>query len=73
MEMGQKQLEGKRARLRPWLQDFTLIWVPKDQIVQYGPDEVRAQIRAVQDADTEAGWLLYSSSNTYTYEALQPE
>jgi hypothetical protein len=73
MEMGQKQLEGKRARLRPWLQDFTLIWVPQDQIVQYGPDEVRAQIRAVQDADTEAGWLLYSSSNTYTYDALLPE
>lgn len=73
MEMGQKQLEGKRARLRPWLQDFTLIWVPQDQIVQYGPDEVRAQIRAVQDANTEAGWLLYSSSNTYTYDALQPE
>ncbi|MFZ9856827.1 MAG: putative glycoside hydrolase [Roseiflexaceae bacterium] len=73
MEMGQKQLEGKRARLRPWLQDFTLVWVPQDQIVQYGADEVRAQIRAVQDADTEAGWLLYSSSNTYTYDALQPE
>lgn len=73
MEMGQKQLEGKRARLRPWLQDFTLIWVPQDQIVQYGADEVRAQIRAVADADTEAGWLLYSSSNTYTYDALLPE
>lgn len=73
MEMGQKQLEGKRARLRPWLQDFTLIWVPKDQIVEYGPDEVRAQIRAVEDANTQAGWLLYSSSNTYTYEALKPE
>ena len=73
MEMGQNQLEGKRARLRPWLQDFTLIWVPKDQIVQYGAAEVRAQIRAVEDADTEAGWLLYSSSNTYTYDALKPE
>lgn len=73
MEMGQKQLEGKRARLRPWLQDFTLVWVPQDQIVQYGPDEVRAQINAVEDANTQAGWLLYSSSNTYTYDALRPE
>ncbi len=70
MEMGMAQLEGKRARLRPWLQDFTLIWVPDDQIVEYGVAEVQAQIRAVDDVHTDAGWLLYSSDNTYTYEAV---
>lgn len=70
MEMGVKQIPDKRARLRPWLQDFTLIWVPDDQIVEYGANEVREQIRAVNDAGTGAGWLLYSSDNSYTYSAL---
>jgi hypothetical protein len=70
MQMGLKQIPDSRARLRPWLQDFTLIWVPDDQIVQYGDQQLRDQIRAVADSGTEAGWLLYSSDNTYTYSAL---
>ena len=70
MESGMAQLEGKRARLRPWLQDFTLIWVPDDQIVEYGVAEVQAQIKAVEDVHTDAGWLLYSSDNVYTYAAV---
>ena len=70
MEMGSKQIGDSRARLRPWLQDFTLIWVPDDQIVEYGAQEVRDQIRAVAEAGTGAGWMLYSSDNSYTYSAL---
>jgi hypothetical protein len=41
-------------------------------IVQYGATELKAQIKAVADAKTGAGWQLYSSDNTYTYEALAP-
>ncbi|MFQ3682022.1 putative glycoside hydrolase [Roseiflexus sp.] len=67
-----KQIDGKRALLRPWLQDFTLIWVPKDQIVEYTPAEVRAQIRAVEEFDASAGWILYDSTNVYHVEALKP-
>jgi len=57
-----------RAKLRPWLQDFDLGAV-------YGPEEVRAQIRAVTDGsvsdeDTLNGWMLWSSSNIYTTGAL---
>jgi hypothetical protein len=72
MQLGLKQIPDSRARLRPWLQDFTLIWVPDNMIVQYGAAELRAQIKAVADAKTGAGWQLYSSDNTYTYEALNP-
>jgi hypothetical protein len=72
MQLGLKQIPDSRARLRPWLQDFTLIWVPDNMIVQYGAAELRAQINAVADAKTGAGWQLYSSDNTYTYEALNP-
>jgi hypothetical protein len=72
MQRGEKQLESKRAMLRPWLQDFTLTWVPKDQIVEYGPNEVRAQIKAIEDFGKAAGWQLYDSANQYTVEALKP-
>ncbi len=58
--------------LRPWLQDFTLTWVPQNQIVEYGPNEVRAQIKAMEDFGKSAGWQLYDSANQYTVEALKP-
>jgi hypothetical protein len=73
MQKGAKQMEGKRALLRPWLQDFTLTWVPDDQIVEYGPNEVRAQIKAVEDFGQAGGWMLYDSANQYTEEALKPK
>jgi hypothetical protein len=72
MQRGEKQLVGKRAMLRPWLQDFTLTWVPQNQIVEYGPNEVRAQIKAMEDFGKSAGWQLYDSANQYTVEALKP-
>jgi hypothetical protein len=72
MQKGAKQMTGKRALLRPWLQDFTLTWVPKDQIVEYGPNEVRAQIKAAEDFGQAGGWMLYDSANQYTVEALKP-
>jgi hypothetical protein len=31
MAAGAEQVAGKRALVRPWLQEFTLIWVPDDQ------------------------------------------
>jgi hypothetical protein len=53
------------VRLRPWLQDFSLG-------ANYDPEMVKAQIQAVRDAlgDRYAGYLLWSSSNRYTSEAL---
>ena len=73
MQKGAKQMVGKRALMRPWLQDFTLTWVPKDQIVEYGPNEVRAQIKATEDFGQAGGWMLYDSANQYTVEALKPK
>ncbi|MGA2328405.1 MAG: putative glycoside hydrolase [Bryobacteraceae bacterium] len=55
-----------KAKLRPWLQDFSLG-------ARYDAAMVQAQVRAVRDALGEryAGYLLWSSSNLYTREALQ--
>ncbi len=51
-----------KAKLRPWLQDF-------DLGANYGPDEVRAQIKATYDVGLNS-WLLWSASNKYTNSAL---
>lgn len=55
---------GAGAVVRPWLQDFSLR-------ARYGPDEVRAQIRAVYDAGLSQ-WLLWNPGGRYTEEALAP-
>jgi hypothetical protein len=69
---GQEFVEGKRALLRPWLQDHTDPWQGA-RVVEYGPAEVRAQIDAAEDTGVVDGWMLYDSANTYTEEALKPE
>jgi len=59
---GQSLVEYKN-KLRPWLQDFGLRQT-------YGPAEVRAQIKATNDAGL-ASWILWSASNRYTRGALE--
>ncbi len=51
------------ARIRPWLQDFSMGH-------RYGPDEVRAQIRATEDHGL-GGWLLWNAASRYTPAALR--
>lgn len=51
------------ARVRPWLQDFSL------GKPSYGPAYVRAQIEAVYDAGYE-DWVLWNAASNYTEEAL---
>lgn len=52
--------EGQRARIRPWLQDFTLAGDPL-----YGPKEVEEQIRAAYDGGS-VGYCLWNAGNVYT-------
>ena len=56
------------AKLRPWLQDFSLG-------VTYNVEKVSAQIRAVRDSLGQdfAGFMLWSPSNKYTRAALGAE
>jgi hypothetical protein len=53
------------AKLRPWLQDF-------DLGADYGPEEVKAQIKATYDVGLDS-WALWSASNKYTKGALNDE
>jgi hypothetical protein len=58
-----RRIKGTRAKLRPWLQDFTLR-------TPYTPVEVRAQIEAAQDLGINE-WLLWNARNRYTEDALR--
>lgn len=67
--------DGRKAILRPWLQDFSAPWLKRDygkHYVTYGPEQVRAQIKATYDAGLEE-WILWSASNRYTEGALLKE
>lgn len=55
--------------VRAWLQDFTATWVPGH--LEYGAEELRAQIQAVCDAGY-TDWLLWNGKNQYTAEGLLP-
>lgn len=50
-------------KLRPWLQDFDLGG-------DYGPAEIRAQIKATYDVGLDS-WVLWSPSNKYTKGGLE--
>jgi hypothetical protein len=63
VEAGVAQIEGEYALLRPWLQDHTDPWAYR--VVEYGPAEVLAQIRATEEHPAASGWMLYDSANRY--------
>ncbi|MBK5093364.1 MAG: putative glycoside hydrolase [Actinobacteria bacterium] len=57
-------MKGTPAKLRPWLQDFSLA-------VTYTPDMVRRQINAVEELGIDE-WLLWDPECTYSESALKP-
>jgi len=72
-----EQTEGYKARVRPYLQDFTASWLKsrdgKTKYYQtYGPEQVRQQIQAVYDAGYEE-WILWDARNTYSEDGLLKE
>jgi len=64
LKLGAPKFEGKRARVRPWLQAFNLGAV-------YDAGKIRAQIEAVEKYPN-AGWLLWNAANRYTAAGLLP-
>jgi hypothetical protein len=60
----QAALEGRKARLTPWLQDFSLGRT-------YTLDDVRAQVQAARLRHAD-GFLLWNAEGLYDTPALQP-
>lgn len=69
IDRGLKDAMGKLgpnyAKLRPYLQDFSLGW-------HYGPHEVRAQLLAAR-LNLLDSWVLWNAGNKYTWAALTPQ
>ncbi|GAE90603.1 putative glycoside hydrolase [Acetivibrio straminisolvens] len=63
------KVEGYRAKVRPYLQDFTASYLPKGYYQHYGPEQIRQQIKAVYDAGYEE-WIFWNAANTYTESAF---
>ena len=59
-----QKLEGRRAELVPWLQDFSLGRT-------YTPADVAQQVEAARRAST-AGFMLWNALGVYTAGALAP-
>ncbi len=53
-----------KAVVRPYLQCFTAKWLRAGNYMEYGPEQVRQQIKAVYDAGYEE-WILWNPSNIY--------
>ncbi|WP_427340386.1 putative glycoside hydrolase [Caloranaerobacter sp. DY30410] len=65
--------EEPKAIIRPWLQDFSAPWLKKlygKHYINYGPEQIRAQIKAVYDAGLEE-WIFWNASNRYTEEGFE--
>ncbi len=64
LQNGDKRIPQYKAKLRPWLQDFSL-----GEGIAYGPTEVKRQIDAANDFGA-SGWMLWNASNEYHTSAL---
>jgi hypothetical protein len=66
LEDATPRLVGTGAKCRPWLQDFTMGGV------QYGVEQVKAQIKAAEELGYDE-WLLWDPSLNYTVGALRSQ
>lgn len=69
LERAEEMMPGSRAKMRPWLQDFTY---PAEGFSAYGPEEVRAQIDAAEEWGT-SGWILWNAAGEFAVGALRAE
>lgn len=64
-----EQIEGdKKAKLRPWLQDFTMGNLKPYKA--YGEKEISDQIRGAYDAGVK-DWIFWNASGKYTEDGLK--
>lgn len=67
LKSGSERIGDKSYKFRPWLQDFSY-----GVGIEYGPDELRAQIQAAEDFGA-SGWLVWNAANVFSVEAFRTE
>ena len=63
------KVKGYNAKLRPYLQDFTASWLGAGYYQNYGPSQVKQQIKACTDAGVDQ-WIFWDANNTYNEDAF---
>ncbi len=58
------------ATNRPWLQAFTASYLPEGYYQSYGKEEIRAQIKAIEDAGYQE-WICWNASGQYSRSAFE--
>lgn len=58
-----------KAKIRPWLQDFSLK-ADSERGIYYDAEKVKAQIKAAEDSGA-SGWLLWNPANIYSEEIFK--
>lgn len=69
------ETDEKKAKIRPWLQDFSATWLKKEYgpyYTPYGAEQIRAQKKATYDAGLDQ-WILWNAGNKYTEGGLDKE
>lgn len=66
------QVEGYRADIRAYIQDFTASWLGKGYYQEYGAEQVKQQIKAIYDAGYKE-WILWDAGNKYNEDAFEKE
>ena len=67
LQLGGERIADAERKFRPWLQDFSY-----GRGIEYGPEQVRAQIQATNDFGA-GGWMLWNAASTFSEGALLPE
>lgn len=66
------KVDGYKAKMRPYLQDFTATWLGAGYYQEYGDTQVAQQIKAVYDAGYEE-WILWDAGNKYREAIFKKE
>lgn len=53
-----------RAKIRPFLQAYTAVWLNKEDYQTYGPEQIKQQIKAVHDAGGDQ-WIFWNEDGVY--------
>ncbi len=63
-------LKDYNAKFRPYIQDFTASWLGRGYYQNYGPTQLRQQIKAIYDVGIDE-WLVWNAGNKYSESAFE--
>ncbi len=66
------KLPDHKAKIRPYLQDFSAPWLGKGNYKKYNAEDVKTQIKAAYDSGLDE-WILWNASNKYSESAFLSE